>query len=239
MLWITQVHCILQIITTRIALLIPCQSLVRRLKWSVFLVCVLINIGVACIWIPARLQRSQRYVTINHYWDRTEMIILALIDAGLNAYFIYLVRSSLIDYGLTKYVRLYRFSLGCIAVSVLMDVLVISVMSLSNTFLYVCFRPLAYLVKFHIVLTMAELIAKIVKASSRSASCYCACHGPHNEILALFESGRRAKIFPADGCLKHAGLFRKLHRKRRSQCRMVPARYEQQPPSRLEARTEE
>ena len=236
-LWIIQVHCILQIIITRIALLIPCRSFVRRLKWSVFLVCVFINIGVACIWIPARLQRSQRYVTINNYWDRTEKIILALIDAGLNAYFIYLVHSSFIAYGLTKYVRLYRFNLGCIATSMLMDVLVISMMSLSNTFLYVCFHPLAYLVKLHIELTMTELIAKIVKASSRGASCHCACHGPRNEIFALLKSGRQAKTSPTANRPKGTRLFRKLRWKRRSQGKMVPARVEQQPPFRLEGMT--
>lgn len=239
-LWIIQVHCILQIIITRIALLIPSRTLVRRLQWSVFTVCILINIGVACIWIPARLQRSESYVIINEYWDRTEKIILALIDAGLNAYFIYLVRSSLIAYGLTKYVRLYRFNLGCIAVSMLMDVLIISMMSLSNTFLYVCFHPLAYLVKLHIELTMAELIAKIVKASSRSASCYCACHGPRDEMFAHFESNRQAKMSPTAGRLRHTKLFRKLRWKRKSQGRMMPARDDQQPPPhRLEARTEE
>jgi hypothetical protein len=57
-------------------------------------------------------------------------------------------------------------------------------MSLRNTFLYVEFHPLAYLVKLHIELSMAELIAKIVKASGPNlAPCRCACHDEPNHIF--------------------------------------------------------
>lgn len=96
--------------------------MITRLKWGVFLGVLAINISVACIWIPARLQRSKAYEHINEYWDRSEKIILAIIDLFLNAYFIYQVRSSLIAYGLTKYVRLYHYNLVMIAISMTMDV---------------------------------------------------------------------------------------------------------------------
>ena len=121
-LWIFQVHCTLQIIINRIALLALSKSLVRRLKWGVFIFVLLINIAVACVWIPAQLQISQRYIRINDYWDHTEKILLAIIDVSLNLYFIYLVRSSLIAYGLVKYVRLYRFNVAMILLSMTMDV---------------------------------------------------------------------------------------------------------------------
>jgi hypothetical protein len=58
----------------------------------------------------------------NEIWDRMEKAILAVIDVGLNAYFIYLVRSSLIAFGLSKYIPLYRFNLAMIFVSVATDV---------------------------------------------------------------------------------------------------------------------
>lgn len=136
----------------------------------------------------------------------------------------YLVRSSLIAYGLTRYVRLYRFNLFCIAISMTMDVLIISMMSLSNTFLYVCFHPLAYLVKLHIEMTMASLIAKIVKASSRSASCYCSCHGPRTDIPDEFDrqqQGRANKMAPTAGRFKSSWLLDKLGRNRGGV--MIPA----------------
>ncbi|CAM1509352.1 Fc.00g030910.m01.CDS01 [Cosmosporella sp. VM-42] len=121
-LWVFQIHCIMQIIINRIALLAVSPTIVRRLKWGVFILLALINVSVFCIWIPARLQISHRWSYLNNIWDRVEKGIFALVDAGLNFYFIYLVRSSLISYGLTKYVVLYRVNLIMVAISVGMDV---------------------------------------------------------------------------------------------------------------------
>uniref|UniRef100_A0A0B7K1W7 Integral membrane protein n=1 Tax=Bionectria ochroleuca TaxID=29856 RepID=A0A0B7K1W7_BIOOC len=121
-LWFFQTHCILQIIINRIGLIALNKVFIHRLKWAVFIIVLIINIAVACIWIPSRLQISETYITINNYWDRAEKAVLAVIDLCLNVYFVYLVRSSLIAYGLTKYVRLYRFNLFMIAVSLSMDV---------------------------------------------------------------------------------------------------------------------
>jgi hypothetical protein len=74
------------------------------------------------IWIPARLQINDTWMNINKVWDRIEKVIFLLVDAGLNLYFIHLVRSRLIANGLTKYTRLFRYNLGMIAVSMTMDV---------------------------------------------------------------------------------------------------------------------
>lgn len=112
----------MQIIVNRIALLAVSPKTVRRLKWGVFTFLVLINISVFCIWIPARLQISQRWRHINNIWDRIEKGLFALVDLCLNLYFIHLVRSSLINYGLKKYVLLYRFNIFIIMISIGMDV---------------------------------------------------------------------------------------------------------------------
>ncbi|RGP76019.1 hypothetical protein FLONG3_5410 [Fusarium longipes] len=174
----------MQIIVNRIALLHVSPTIVRRLKWGIFGILAAINVSVFCIWIPARLQISQTYIHINDVWDRIEKGIFAAIDLALNFYFVYLVRSSLISYGLKKYVVLYRFNLIMVIISISMDILIIGSMSLRNTFLYVEFHPLAYLVKLHIELSMAELIAKIVKASGPNlAPCRCACHDEPNHIF--------------------------------------------------------
>ncbi|KAJ0140571.1 putative acetylxylan esterase A [Fusarium oxysporum f. sp. albedinis] len=215
LLWVFQIHCIMQIIVNRIALLHVSPTIVRRLKWGIFIILALINISVFCIWIPARLQISQTYIDINNIWDRIEKGLFAVIDLALNFYFVYLVRSSLISYGLTKYVVLYRFNLVMVVVSISMDILIIGSMSLRNTFLYVknpeyClsanrrvryveFHPLAYLVKLHIELSMAELIAKIVKASGPNlAPCRCTCHdNPNHTFLHQLQSRYSAPAAPS------------------------------------------
>ncbi|QGI69017.1 hypothetical protein CEK26_012975 [Fusarium fujikuroi] len=199
LLWVFQIHCIMQIIVNRIALLHVSPTIVRRLKWGIFVILALINVSVFCIWIPARLQISQTYIDINNVWDRIEKGIFAVIDLALNFYFVYLVRSSLISYGLTKYVVLYRFNLVMVIVSISMDasphyqtLLYISWLTLeidsdhwvNVTTEYVSFHPLAYLVKLHIELSMAELIAKIVKASGPNlAPCRCTCHDNPNHTF--------------------------------------------------------
>ncbi|KAF6527205.1 hypothetical protein ACKRZS_014005 [Fusarium odoratissimum] len=140
----------------------------KRLKIYSFLIILCINISVFTIWIPARLQVNKTWIDINKVWDRIEKVIFLVVDAGLNLYFIHLVRSRLIANGLTKYTRLFRFNLGMIAVSMTMDILLIAMMSLPNDIVYVQFHPLAYLVKLHIEMNMADLIIKVVKASNNS-----------------------------------------------------------------------
>lgn len=64
-------------------------------------------------------------------------IIYLLVDASLNGYFIYTVKKVLIADGLTKYKRLANFNTFIICFSLSMDILIISMMSLKNTFVYV------------------------------------------------------------------------------------------------------
>ncbi|KAF5010189.1 hypothetical protein FDECE_3630 [Fusarium decemcellulare] len=208
-LWVFQIHCIMQIIINRISLLAISPTTVRRLKWGAFAILAAINISVFCIWIPARLQISQTYIHINNIWDRIEKGLFAAIDLALNFYFVYLVRSSLISYGLTKYVVLYRFNLVMVVISISMDILIIASMSLSNTFLYVEFHPLAYLVKLHIELSMAELIAKIVKASGPDLSCHCACHNNANHIFLRELHSRHSAPAAPETIAPTTGRFRR------------------------------
>lgn len=92
------------------------------LKWSVAAFIGLINVSVFVIWIPARLQISDRWVAINTYWDRCEKSLFALCDIGLNFFFLYLVRSKLIANGLHKYNKLLRFNMLMVGISLSMDV---------------------------------------------------------------------------------------------------------------------
>ncbi|KAI1367266.1 hypothetical protein F5Y08DRAFT_336939 [Xylaria arbuscula] len=161
-LWSLQVQCIIQIIINRISLLTRNQRKVNYLKWGTALLLTCINISVYTIWIPARLQISQSYIHLNEIWDRAEKGIFLVVDAGLNIYFVYLVRSRLIANGLEKYYRLYRFNLAMIVFSTSLDAVLIGVMSLANGFIYLQFHPFVYLFKLHIELNITQLLSKIV-----------------------------------------------------------------------------
>lgn len=65
---------------------------------------------------------NHRYVSINKYWDRIEKILILLIDAILNWYFVRTVKARLVSAGLTKYDKLVQFNVRIVMVSLAMDV---------------------------------------------------------------------------------------------------------------------
>ncbi|KAM5367294.1 hypothetical protein ACJA88_011546 [Fusarium oxysporum] len=163
--WAIQVQFLLQIILNRLGLLMVVPGRATRLKWIVFAIILAVNISVFIIWMPARLQINDQWIWLNNIWDRCEKVIFALVDGALNAYFIYLVRSRLIENGLTKYIPLYRMNLFLIFVSLSLDVVLVGLMSLPSSLVYLSFHPVCYLLKLQIEIKMAELITKIVRSS--------------------------------------------------------------------------
>ncbi|EKG12731.1 hypothetical protein MPH_10144 [Macrophomina phaseolina MS6] len=160
--WCIQVQLLLQIIINRVRVISLDKKRALAIMIATAVVVTLINISVFNIWIPARLQISERYIHINEIWDRIEKGLYLLIDAALNAYFIKTVRQNLVKNGLQKYNSLLKFNMRIIFISILMDVMIITAMSIPNSFVYIQFHPLAYLIKLNIELTMAHLIRKIV-----------------------------------------------------------------------------
>ncbi|KAF5556272.1 hypothetical protein FNAPI_5795 [Fusarium napiforme] len=199
LLWAIQIQSLLQIIINRISILMVNRHNAWKLKLIVFLVLLAINISVFCVWIPARLQISPKWIAVNAIWDRVEKCIFLIVDAGLNFYFIYLVRSRLIANGLTKYTRLYRVNLFMIAVSMTMDVLLIAMMSLPNDIVYLQFHPLTYLVKLHIEMNMAELITKVVKASNPNGYDYSGSRSRSGQKSGKTTTGKKmGSVFPGN-----------------------------------------
>ncbi|GAA5854110.1 hypothetical protein JCM8547_008231 [Rhodosporidiobolus lusitaniae] len=163
-LWVIQVQFLLQIIINRVNLLWSDRKAQSRLKWGVALGISIINISVYCIWLPARLQISDRWIAINDIWDRVEKCIYLVVDAGLNLLFMRVVKQRLVDRGLDRYRPLVRTNMLLILVSMSMDVLIIGMMSLPNTLVYIMFHPVAYLVKLQIEMSLGALIVEISSA---------------------------------------------------------------------------
>ncbi|KAH7398375.1 hypothetical protein BKA66DRAFT_565985 [Pyrenochaeta sp. MPI-SDFR-AT-0127] len=161
--WALQVQFLLQIIINRCSILLTDKRHAYRLKVGVAILITAVNISVYNIWIPARLQVSEKYIWLNDWWDRCEKVIYLIVDGALNFYFIRIVQQNLVKHGLTKYKSLVRFNMFIVGFSLSMDVLIISMMSLHNTFVYMQFHPFAYIVKLKIEMSMADLIGKIAK----------------------------------------------------------------------------
>ncbi|KAH6667217.1 hypothetical protein B0J14DRAFT_439096, partial [Halenospora varia] len=166
-LWAIQTQLLSQIIANRVALIMVNRSKSRLLKWSLFILTAVVNIAVYCIWIPAHLpSASPKMILLNNIWERIEKSFFLLVDFGLNLFFLYLLRYRLIADGLTKYWPLFKFNSCIVVVSLSMDVLLLGMLSLPNPYDYVQFAPVAYIVKLHIELTMADLISKVVRSGS-------------------------------------------------------------------------
>ncbi|TGJ83385.1 hypothetical protein E0Z10_g5379 [Xylaria hypoxylon] len=163
-LWALQVQFLLQIIINRCRIIALDKKFTERLKIGVAVLITAVNISVYTIWIPARLEISETYIYTNNWWDRVEKVIYLVTDACLNVYFIRVVQHGLVRNGLTKYRGLVYFNMFIIGFSLSMDVLIISMMSLPNTFVYMQFHPLAYIVKLNIELSMADLIGRIARS---------------------------------------------------------------------------
>ncbi|KAL8291251.1 hypothetical protein RQP46_002229 [Phenoliferia psychrophenolica] len=159
--WAIQVQLLLQIIINRICLLWPNVTQQRQLKYSVAGIITAINVVVYCIWVPARLQISAHYIALNVWWDRLEKCLYLVVDAYLNYLFI--------RTGLERYRPLVRFNIQLIIVSIAMDVLIIGMMSYSNSFVYMQFHPVAYLVKLNIELALSSMIVDIASAKRSKA----------------------------------------------------------------------
>ncbi|CAE6447900.1 unnamed protein product [Rhizoctonia solani] len=159
--WALQVQFLLQIIVNRICILLSTPEQRFWLKFIIAAWITAINISVYCIWVPAKLQISERYHDINVWWDRTEKCLYLVTDAILNYMFIRSIKQRLLKVGLKKYDKLVKFNEKIIAVSLAMDVLIITMMSHPNDFVYMQFHPVAYMVKLEIEMCMSKLMIKV------------------------------------------------------------------------------
>ncbi|KFG80254.1 hypothetical protein MANI_011225 [Metarhizium anisopliae] len=168
-LWVLQIQLLMQIIINRIAIIAEHRSTIFKLKWGTAFAITCINIAVFCIWIPAHTvpPASQVYVDINRVWDRISKILILLVDAGLNYYFLRTVKRRLIlQHALTKYTPLVSFNAKLMVLSVCMDGLLIGLMSLPNQVVYIQFHPVAYMVKLNIEMSMADLITRLARSEN-------------------------------------------------------------------------
>ncbi|KAK1773252.1 hypothetical protein QBC45DRAFT_97963 [Copromyces sp. CBS 386.78] len=181
MTWTIKTQCLMQILTNRISLILYNPERARKLKIYVFLAIGVINVSVFIIWIPARLQISEKWIRVNAVWDRCEKVLFIAVDGGLNYYFMWLIKSKLVADGLTKYRLVYRFNLFMVFISLSLDVLIIGLMSLRNDVLYVQVHPLTYMAKLYIEMNVAEFLGKILKQSNRRRNSFPLsndCHSP-------------------------------------------------------------
>ncbi|KAJ1306144.1 hypothetical protein OPQ81_010855 [Rhizoctonia solani] len=164
-LWAIQLQLLLQIIVSRICILLPNPSQQFWLKFGIAVWIAMISISVYCIWIPAKLQISEAYIRLNLYWDHTEKILYLLTDVALNITFIRLIRRRLVSRGLKKYDKLVAMNLRMIFVSLSMDVMIIGMLSYRNHLVYMQFHPVAFMVKLEIEMCMSRLMLKVAKST--------------------------------------------------------------------------
>jgi hypothetical protein len=164
--YVFEVQLLMQIIINRIALITEHRSTVRNLKWGTVVFITSINIAVFCIWIPAHTNppTSATFVKINDVWDKISKVLILVVDAGLNWYFLRTVKIRLLkQHGLKKYAPLVGFNTKLMVVSIGMDAMLIGLMFLKNQVVYISFHPVTYLVKLNIEMSMASLVVRLAQ----------------------------------------------------------------------------
>ncbi|KAF9039455.1 hypothetical protein BDZ89DRAFT_1129349 [Hymenopellis radicata] len=167
-LWVCQVQCLMLIIANRLCILYSDERQRRILRFTTAGIVTVISFSTACVWIPAQLQINHTYIWLNHWWDRFEKSVYLLLDLTLNILFIRVVKTRLVNYGLTKYDRVMKFNEYIIFVSISMDILLLGVTALHNPFVYVQFHPVVYIVKLQIEMTMSRLLIKVARSTGIS-----------------------------------------------------------------------
>ncbi|KAL3424536.1 hypothetical protein PVAG01_03817 [Phlyctema vagabunda] len=177
-LWTLELQLYYQIIINRCAVVTENTKIITRLKWASAVFIGFINISVTIFWIPSMISPDSipHSVTINSYWDRISKGLLLILDACLNIYFLMTVQKQLVKFhGLVKYAPLVRLNSWLMLFSVSLDGMLIGIESIAlkeKTVLWQQFHPLTYLIKLQIELSLAALIAKLVKASKNGQSTY-------------------------------------------------------------------
>lgn len=187
--WVFEIQLLMQIIINRIALIAEHRKTIWRIKWGTVAIITAINIAVFCIWIPSHMipPVSPLFVAINNIWDKISKVLIMLVDAGLNWYFLRTVQIRLVSqHGLVKYQPLVGFNAKLMIVSILMDVgalktsipqyqslthnqgMLIGLMFLPNQVVYVQFHPVAYMVKLNIEMSMASLVVKLARGKTET-----------------------------------------------------------------------
>jgi hypothetical protein len=151
--YVFEVQLLLQIIINRTAVFTERRTTAVKLKWGTAIIITTINAAVFCIWIPTHMDPPVNqtcvsslfqtllvptltffffsYVKINKYWDRTSKVLILLVDAGLNWYFIHVVSARLVKrHGLKKYKSLVTYYTRLGIVSICMDVRLIRICTL-------------------------------------------------------------------------------------------------------------
>lgn len=163
-LWATQTQLLSQIIANRVALIMVNKRKALWMKLVLLAITGAVNFAVCVIWTSAyKYGSTPEQKHINVIFEKTEKAFFLVVDLGLNWIFLYFVRYRLISHGLSKYWQLFNFNIALVVLSTGLDAALLGMLSMENPYLYVQFAPVVYIIKLHIELTMAALIAKIVK----------------------------------------------------------------------------
>ncbi|KAG6235317.1 hypothetical protein E4U48_003715 [Claviceps purpurea] len=169
-LWAIQTQLLSQIIANRVSLIMINKRKARLLKWFLFGMIGCINVGVIVIWPAAyEAKATPTQKRLNDVFEMVDKTFFLLVDFSLNGTFLYLVRFRLISHGLKKYWPLFRFNCVLVVLTTSMDAALLGMLNLPSRYLYEQFAPVVYIVKLHVELTMASMIAKVVRKSVTSS----------------------------------------------------------------------
>ncbi|PLW34559.1 hypothetical protein PCASD_12931 [Puccinia coronata f. sp. avenae] len=163
-LWAVQLHCVFQIMVSRIVLIWASPSHRQFLRWGIFVWTSVLITAAFSTWIPARLQVSKTFIKLNNIFYPTIRILCLLTNLFLSVTFIQSVKKTLVANGLEKYNKLLKFNAKIMGLSLLLDTVPIFLLVCQSSLVYISFFPLSTMVKLEMELVTNDLIVEVVRS---------------------------------------------------------------------------
>ncbi|KAI6360870.1 hypothetical protein MCOR25_006605 [Pyricularia grisea] len=137
--------------------LIPCPRRAARIKWTVVGTQMLMLMSIYVIWIPAQLQVNNTFLTLDGIWIKIMSIECLFVNGMLGGYLALLAkRRRDTAKGLNYWADCFWKILALVSILTLTD-------------------PTMHMVKVFTVMTISEVLCKILYPSDSSAAAYGIC----------------------------------------------------------------
>ncbi|TLD26583.1 hypothetical protein PspLS_04349 [Pyricularia sp. CBS 133598] len=175
--------------------LVPCPRRAARIKWTVVGTQMLMLISIYIIWIPAQLQVNNTFLMLDGIWIKITSVECLFVNGMLGGYLALLAkRRRDTAKGLNYWADCFWKILALVSIMTLTDswkciiltlvwgwfvassqIINVIALSLPDRYFYILFQPTMYMVKVFTIMTISEVLCKILYPSDSSEAVYGIC----------------------------------------------------------------
>ncbi|QBZ55883.1 hypothetical protein PoMZ_00789 [Pyricularia oryzae] len=159
-----------------VVFLISCPRRAARIKWTVVGTQMLMLISVYIVWIPAQLQVNNTFLALDGVWIKIISVECLFVNGMLGGYLALLAkRRRDTAKGLNYWADCFWKILALVSIMTLTDVINVFAFAFPDRYFYILFQPTMYMVKVFTMMTISEVLCKILYPSDSSEAAYGIC----------------------------------------------------------------